>query len=52
MDARLEADTMIADSEREFKVRNAEFDQEINTKKAESELAYSLQVSFIKTFLL
>ncbi len=46
MDHRFEADTLIADSERLFKIRNAEFDQEVNTKKAESELAYSLQVGF------
>ena len=44
MDARYQADTMIADSKREYQMRSAEFDQEINTKKAEAELAYQLQV--------
>ncbi len=44
MDARYQADTMIADSKREYQMRSAEFSQEINTKKAEAELAYQLQV--------
>eukprot|EP00794_Sanderia_malayensis_P014270 gene14270-15757_t len=43
MDARFQADTKIADSKREFQMRSAEFDQEVNTKKAEAELAYQLQ---------
>ncbi len=57
MDARLQADTKIADSKREFQMRSAEFDQEVNTKKAEAELAYQLQVcestdTFIFNFIL
>ena len=44
MDARYQADTNIADSKREFQMRKAEFDQEVNAKKAEAELAYELQV--------
>ena len=44
MDARYGADTKIANSNREFLMRKAEFDQEVNTKKAEAELAYQLQV--------
>ena len=44
MDARYGADTKIANSNREFQMRKADFDQEVNTKKAEAELAYQLQV--------
>ena len=44
MDARYQADTLIADSKREFQMRSAGFDQEVNTKKADAELAFQLQV--------
>ena len=50
MDARYGADTKIANSNREFQMRKAEFDQEVNTKKAEAELAYQLQVKDLFTF--
>ena len=46
MDARFQADTKIANSNREFEMRSAEFDQEVNAKKAEAELAYQLQVKY------
>jgi len=45
MDARYAADTKIANSNREFQMRKAEFDQEVNTKTAEAELAYQLQAA-------
>ena len=51
MDARYAADTKIANSNREFQMRKAEFDQEVNTKRAEAELAYQLQVECSSVFL-
>lgn len=52
MDARYSADTKIANSNREFQMRKAEFDQEVNSKKAEAELAYQLQVrKLLRNFL-
>lgn len=45
MDARYQADTLIADSKREFQMRSAGFDQEVNTKKADAELAFQLQAA-------
>lgn len=43
MDARYEADTKIADSKRQFEMQKANFDMEVNARKAEAELAYELQ---------
>ncbi|KAK7087905.1 hypothetical protein V1264_021896 [Littorina saxatilis] len=43
MDSKYRADASIADSSREFKMQKAHFDSEVNTKKAEAELAYELQ---------
>jgi len=45
MDAKFQADTKIANSEREFKLQKAAFDQEVNTAKADAELAYELQAA-------
>jgi len=45
MDAKFEADTKIANSEREYKLQKAAFDQEVNTAKADAELAYELQAA-------
>jgi len=41
--ARFAADTEIANSERNFESQKAAFDQEVNARRAEAELAYSLQ---------
>ena len=45
LDAKYAADTKIADASREFKMKKAGFDVEVNALKAESELAYELQVA-------
>merc|ERR1719427_1992372 len=44
-DKRFLADTSIADSQRDFEMMKAGFDQEVNAKKAEAELAYTLQAA-------
>lgn len=44
-DKRYKADTSIADSAREYQMQKAAFDQEVNAKKAEAELAYELQAA-------
>ena len=41
--ARFAADTEIAESERDYQTRKAGYDQEVNARRAEAELAYSLQ---------
>jgi flotillin len=41
--AKYQAETKIAESEKEFKVQKAAYDAEVNRKNAESELAYTLQ---------
>ncbi|ELU07072.1 hypothetical protein CAPTEDRAFT_182829 [Capitella teleta] len=43
MDSRYAADTKIADSKRMFEMQKANFDMEVNARKAEAELAYELQ---------
>ena len=43
MEVKHHADTNIANHYRDFQVRKAEFDREVNAKKAEAELAYELQ---------
>ncbi|XP_002161517.1 flotillin-2 isoform X1 [Hydra vulgaris] len=43
--ARYKADTSIADSSREYQMQKASFDQEVNAKNAEAELAYQLQAA-------
>jgi flotillin len=41
--AKLEAETKIAESQKNFAVQKAAYDTEVNRKKAEAELAYTLQ---------
>ena len=43
MEVKYQADTNIANFIRDFQARKAEFDMEVNAKKAEAELAYELQ---------
>ena len=40
---RFAADTSIAHSQRDFETQKAEYDQQVNARRAEAELAYSLQ---------
>jgi len=42
--ARYVNDIEIAKAQRDFELKKAAFDQEVHTKKAQSDLAYSLQV--------
>lgn len=44
MDVTYQTQTNIADASREFQMQKAAFDQEVNTKKADAELSYELQV--------
>merc|ERR550534_720020 len=44
-DKRYLADTAITDASREYLMKKAEFDQEVNARKAEAELAYELQAA-------
>lgn len=48
MDVKYSTDTKIEDNSRMFKLQKAMFDQEINTAKAESQLAYELQAAKIR----
>ena len=43
--AKFEAETKIAESQKEFEVEKAGFEQETNRRKAEAELAYTLQTN-------
>ncbi|KAJ3588800.1 hypothetical protein NHX12_009654 [Muraenolepis orangiensis] len=45
MDVKFLADTLMADSKRELEMQKAAFNQEVNTKKAEAQLAYELQAA-------
>ncbi|XP_053212716.1 flotillin-2-like isoform X2 [Panonychus citri] len=45
LDVKYSADTKIEDSNRQFQLQKAQFDQEVNTKKAEAQLAYELQAA-------
>lgn len=45
MEAKYAADTLIAKSKHTYEVQKAEFDQEVNTLKAEAELSYQLQAT-------
>jgi flotillin len=45
MRARYANDIEIAHAQRDFELKKASYDQEVETKKAQSELAYDLQVS-------
>lgn len=48
MDVKYSTDTKIEDNSRMYKLQKAMFDQEINTAKAESALAYELQAAKIR----
>ncbi|XP_025837657.1 flotillin-2 isoform X1 [Agrilus planipennis] len=48
MDVKYATDTKIEDNTRMFKLQKANFDQEINTAKAEAQLAYELQAAKIR----
>ncbi|XP_051971315.1 flotillin-2a isoform X3 [Xyrauchen texanus] len=45
MDVKFQADTKMANSKRELEMQKAAFSQEVNTKKAEAQLAYELQAA-------
>lgn len=45
MDSKYRADAIIADSAREYQMQKANFDMEVNARKAEAELAYELQAA-------
>ncbi|XP_072248128.1 flotillin-2-like [Leuresthes tenuis] len=45
MDVKFLADTKMADSKRKLELEKASFNQEINTKRAEAQLAYELQAA-------
>lgn len=44
MDVTYQTQTNIADASKDYQMQKAAFDQEVNTKKADAELAYELQV--------
>ncbi|XP_015597096.1 flotillin-2 isoform X3 [Cephus cinctus] len=48
MDIKYNTDTKIEDNARLFQLQKANFDQEVNTAKAEAQLAYELQAAKIK----
>ncbi|XP_066149083.1 flotillin-2 isoform X2 [Euwallacea fornicatus] len=48
MDIKYSTDTKIEDNSRMFKLQKANFDQEINTAKAQAQLAYDLQAAKIR----
>ena len=48
MEAKLANDTEIARAKRDFDLKKATYDTEVNTAKAEAEKAYELQVWFRK----
>ena len=52
LDARYAADAIIAKAKRDFELQKSLFEQEVNTKKAEAELAYRLQVGFCFLFMI
>merc|ERR1712001_45491 len=47
MDVKYNTDTKIEDNSRAFKLQKANFDKEVNTAKAEAQLAYELQAAKI-----
>ena len=51
MAARFANDVEIAKSQRDFELKKAAYDQEVQSKKAQSDMAYELQVSMIWHFL-
>merc|ERR1719201_62373 len=48
MDVKYNTDTKIEDNSRGFKLQKANFDKEVNTAKAEAQLAYELQAAKIQ----
>merc|ERR1719357_1063399 len=48
MEAKLVNDTEIARSKRDFELKKASYDTEVNTAKAEAEMAYSLQAAKVQ----
>merc|ERR1719154_435833 len=48
MDVKYNTDTKIEDNSRAFKLQKANFDMEVNTAKAEAQLAYELQAAKIQ----
>jgi flotillin len=48
MDVKYNTDTKIEDKSRAFKLQKANFDKEVNTAKAEAQLAYELQAAKIQ----
>merc|ERR1711976_915271 len=48
MDIKYNTDTKIEDNSRAFKLQKAHFDKEVNTAKAEAQLAYELQAAKIQ----
>merc|ERR1712029_414140 len=48
MDAKFETDTKIEDDTRAYKLQCAKFDEEVNTAKAQAQLAYELEVAKIQ----
>merc|ERR1719415_192025 len=48
MDVKYNTDTKIEDNSRAFKLQKANFDREVNTAKAEAQLAYELQADKIQ----
>jgi len=48
MDVKYSTDTKIEDNSRAFKLQKAHFDSEVNTAKAEAQLAYELQAAKIQ----
>ncbi|GLH00991.1 Flotillin 2, isoform G [Gryllus bimaculatus] len=48
MDVKYTTDTKIEDNARMFKLQKANFDREVNTAKAEAQLAYELQAAKIR----
>merc|ERR1719242_2541733 len=48
MDGKYSTDTKIEDNSRAFKLQKANFDSEVNTAKAEAQLAYELQAAKIQ----
>ena len=52
MEAKLANDTEIARAKRDFDLKKATYDVEVNTAKAEAEKAYELQVRLTEIFVL
>lgn len=51
MAARYSTDIDISKSQRDFELKKAAYDMEIQTKKAQSDLAYELQVSSLESVI-